>query len=97
MIGWCVALTVMGLGFGGPSFRWRGALLLLLVMLSAGCMATFQAASAADAQGLVFRVTPESVLVGLLGQAGFVGLFYLVARGIRWGVLSVRARVAQQG
>jgi hypothetical protein len=94
MIGLCVALTVMGLGFGGPAFRWRGALLLVLVMLSAGCVATAQAASEAAAQGFVFRVTPASLLIGLLGQAGFVAIFYLFARGIRWGLSSIRGRGA---
>jgi hypothetical protein len=97
MIGMCVALIVMGLGFGGPAFRWRGAMALLLVMLSAGALATAEAAADADAHGLIFRMTPASVAIGLLGQAGFVGIFYGLALGIRRGFVSLRARGARTG
>lgn len=97
LAGIIVAMIALMLGAFGPRFRWRGAALMLTVMLIAGILATLDTAREAQSLGLRFVVTPWSVLIALAGQALFAFGFYgmaVLARATLCAFAPCRRRVA---
>jgi hypothetical protein len=84
MPGLLVALAAIYLGAFGPRFWWRGATVLVAVMIAAGVVATYQAANDAHAAGLHFAITPASIAIGLGGQTLFAMAFYGMALLCWW-------------
>jgi hypothetical protein len=92
LTGIIVAVLALALGAFGPRFRWRGAALMLAVMLGAGAVATVAAALDAQALGLRFVVTPWSVVTALAGQALFCFGLYGLSAATRHLLCVVAAR-----
>lgn len=84
-----VALTAIYLGAWGPRFLWRGAALLVAIMIGTGLIATWATARHAQVAGLIFQITPTSVLLGLGEQAIFAFSFYGLAALARWAHLGL--------
>jgi hypothetical protein len=79
-----VALAASYLGAWGPRFRWKGAAILAAIMIVAGIVATWVAAREAQTDGMSFRITPASALLGLGEQTLLVFSFYGFAVMARW-------------
>ena len=98
MIGLFAALIAVYLGAAGPPFRWRGACLLAGFAVAIGVVASISGARDAAERGLVFLVTPGSLVLGLLLQAAFMLTFYAMAALARWsarGLTTYRPPIPQ--
>jgi hypothetical protein len=97
MIGLVDALIASTVGGFGPAMVWRGATLLGIVMISAGLLATANAAENAQTAGLHFGVSLGSALFGLADQAAFVSLFYATGVSVRVIGRAIARRVRGNG
>jgi hypothetical protein len=84
-----VALSALYLGAWGPRFLWRGAAMLVAIMIGTGLIATWAAARDAQVAGLIFQITPTSALLGLGEQAIFAFGFYSLSALARWAHLGL--------
>jgi hypothetical protein len=70
--------------------------MLVAIMIGTGLIATWAAARAAQATGLIFQITPTSVLLGLGEQAIFAFSFYGLATLARWAHLGLTGSNAER-